>query len=809
MSYKKINAPVQSHFIELVADEILKATSTVDTVVNFNSILILSEHGNLNHALAKEIHRKSAVKIINGYNPISLDTWISLQLSEIENIIPNHISKLLLANLLTNYKSVLANNDPLTVADSLLYFFNQITISNYSEHTLFQQFIDKEIANGSAQETKLIFILWDMWNIYLKANNIITLERALQSHKDHLINKFDNYKTIFIIGYPLLHAYHANLIEIVSKKSVITHFDIDWNNESNLNNYGWFTTCLDPSISLQKKIKLNEDTYSQATNHCYFNFFDEKETMIQSCINSIIELINNSDNPIAILCDDRKLFRRLRARLFESEITVIDPSGWPISTLPTGTLCHDTLVEMLMQHNPKESYSFSNLITKLITQLQLNISIIKDESINVLLINLLQLNPHLNQFQITGSIEQFTLWIHSILEQTLYKFASTRYVNVLASKYSSIAYLENHHILLLGIRNIYSPKISFTNIFLNEATRNQLHIATDAILYNQQINYLKRILSVSQTVNFYNVQQGENDEHALFDQGRILLDCLDKNNINNFIRDGNQINSIQTNNTKQIALPAHAPLPNILTVSDLTMLLTCSAQFYFNKTLDCERVIDTEEVQNKITFGLSFHDALRIFHQTRDLVSILHTVHTQNDRRNYIFKLLLKSWRCSNNNLQSTYSNYLWKEFAANYACEISELGDQLQSISSEQTISLRFGNITIKGVIDVLFTLKDNCLWLGEFKSGITPSEHELLHLKKPQLLIYGYLLEQKPSKYVMFGINKTLSIDAVKTVDSMKELHSNLTAVRENTAYRVVRVSNQKICNNCSVRTTCKPTI
>lgn len=275
-----------------------------------------------------------------------------------ENITPSDISKkrinqsarqLLLIDALKQHSSLFSSDNHWQICDSLLELFDELSLSQHqwlNEPTsvwinkLQQAYKSEHNLQHLNQEAIIIHTLWQAWQEQLTDMN---LQDDTSSLKQRLLEEIpDNVKNkcFYIIGYEQFTALEQHWCEQLSKKAQVTY----------ITQKGISDTADDTSEDLN----VLKNIYSQETaffERCKskkdktdilnkIKLFDaqsaEQETQAVD-LKVRMSLLQGNTN-IAVVTENRKLARRLRALLERANVSIQDTAGWSLATTSAATI---------------------------------------------------------------------------------------------------------------------------------------------------------------------------------------------------------------------------------------------------------------------------------------------------------------------------------------------------------------------------------------------------------------------------------------------------------------------------------------
>jgi len=349
----KTSIPISHHFTDALAKQILLKEKKY--LPDLNNICIF-----LPNALAAQQMRHSLVNIsqqtlLGGFIG-SLEQWLN------ENINPADLSKkhisqstrqLLLLEALNQHSELFSTQNHWQVCDSLLELFDELSLSQHQwlneatpvwiEKLKSAYQAEQNIAQLN-QEAKIIQTLWQAWQQQLDAMHLEddtgTLKQRLLSD---IPEKFNN-KHFYIVGLEQFTPLEQAWCEQLSKSAQVTLITQDNSSETGVKKPH------DNELNLLQNIYSQSSTFyersKQYKDNQEINFLDniklygaqsaEQETQavdlkIRMC------LLNGKKN-IAVVTENRKLARRLRALLERANVSIQDTAGWALATTSAATV---------------------------------------------------------------------------------------------------------------------------------------------------------------------------------------------------------------------------------------------------------------------------------------------------------------------------------------------------------------------------------------------------------------------------------------------------------------------------------------
>jgi len=275
-----------------------------------------------------------------------------------ENITPSDISKkhmpqsarqLLLIDALKQHSSLFASENHWQICDSLLELFDELSLSQHqwlNEPTptwinkLQQAYKTEHNLQHLNQEAIIVHTLWQAWQQQLADMN---LHDDTSSLKQRLLEDIpDNVsdKCFYIIGHEQFTALEQSWCEQLSQKTRVTYIAQE--------------TITDTTKNISEETSLLKNIYSHETSlfeRCKnknetIDFLDkikifdaqsaEQETQAVD-LKVRMSLLQGNSN-IAVVTENRKLARRLRALLERANVNIQDTAGWSLATTSAATI---------------------------------------------------------------------------------------------------------------------------------------------------------------------------------------------------------------------------------------------------------------------------------------------------------------------------------------------------------------------------------------------------------------------------------------------------------------------------------------
>ena len=295
--------------------------------------------------------------------------WIeqNVQLSDNDqSFINNHNRQLIILQALQTYPAHFKDENLWQVSASLLQLFDELTLNNLKLLNIDEnEWLEKVQSLYGIQnkpehlssEASLIYTLWNAWQQQLNDDNLIDASMAY-SQRLQLAGQNDFKDTFFIIaGAEKLTANEAAFIKSISIKNQVRYFiqanpdnintpehpdnfvlklteslqfkQIYYKKQTDLNNF--IHCAFHHETALYKRNKRHQKNVEPNTDLKVFPASSEEHEATAIDLQVRQWLLDGKQN-IAIITENRKLARRVRALLERSGVNLVDSVGWSLST---------------------------------------------------------------------------------------------------------------------------------------------------------------------------------------------------------------------------------------------------------------------------------------------------------------------------------------------------------------------------------------------------------------------------------------------------------------------------------------------
>ena len=303
----------------------------------------------------------------------TLDGWLARTAPPRQTVLDRPSRELILAEALRNSQSLYADTDPWLLADELLTLFDEMTRAeltpgdyDFFEARLTQAYGLRQPGPALQQEAWMLHTLWCAWQQQLDDDQLTDPASAhhqqLQDSTAGLHGKLlwlvgftrfsaaeirwlaerlqNNEARLILHGGALGEGYHphAPLSELLRQLGIEATASAESGNDTDA-----FIDALfgDMSRHLAERARQFADSHhgKPFSDHLRTFCADSPEQEAQAVALQVRRwLLDDPDGPVAIITGDRRLARRVRALLENSQIALDDAGGWALSTTSAAAL---------------------------------------------------------------------------------------------------------------------------------------------------------------------------------------------------------------------------------------------------------------------------------------------------------------------------------------------------------------------------------------------------------------------------------------------------------------------------------------
>ena len=315
----------------------------------------------------------------------TIDLWLNEQYS-IDQIVPGRARReLMLVEVLKQHPDVFSGSNPWQISASLISLFDELTLNRvsipddlaiFTEQLRSAYGIDDRLPEPLGMEATLVHRIWKAWHIQLNDEHMLDpgiacLQRLAMHQAD------DNSNYLFLVGFDTLHATQLEWIESLlqtGRAECILFQHRHWLDDSvappirKLLQQGEcsdpdnpYSTCLDavfqtgsdsPADRAHRFSKQHPE--SPLANRLTILPATSAEHEARAIDLQVRQWLLAGKQPIAIVSEDRRLARRVRALLERAGVGLEDTGGWALSTTSAAAVLERWLetVEENFAHQP-------------------------------------------------------------------------------------------------------------------------------------------------------------------------------------------------------------------------------------------------------------------------------------------------------------------------------------------------------------------------------------------------------------------------------------------------------------------------
>lgn len=357
-----IEVPAYKNILQYTADFIVEKFS--EQAPDFSNLFVLLPHSQasqqFNTALFNSIN--PAVSAIIPPWSGTLKSWarqFSCNQHPDYQVISEYARQLLFIEALQQHPDLFKEENQWQVTQALLNLFDQISLNQTRIFTSVEEFQDQiQQAYGFSQQQKkfqhllnesnLVYTLWHAWQLQLDEND---LNDEISDYFSRLINSAttikqqDYFICLSTTQYSkteqdfIQHLVDKKQCQVIEfEKTIATDGASD--NQIKSHDHTFSTFINETFKQLSPSIKQRAENYAKEFSAelplSVYLAADEEEQIRAVDYFVRINTLDNKNN-IAIICEDRKLSRRLRALLERANIQLQDNAGWSLATTQAAT----------------------------------------------------------------------------------------------------------------------------------------------------------------------------------------------------------------------------------------------------------------------------------------------------------------------------------------------------------------------------------------------------------------------------------------------------------------------------------------
>lgn len=282
---------------------------------------------------------------------LSLRQWLNESVPSQVSPLSPQAQELILMETLSHHRGLYKDSDPWLLAANLLDLFEQLTLYRATLPARLETFV-KQLSNAYqlgthnpmalSMEANLVHTLWRAWHRQLHDEGRTDPQAAYIAQLDDSLAKFEASQHIFLAGYIALTPAEQRWMNVLIDRgqlTVVTNGHTD--GEIQGDPYGQFLdevfACIHPD-TVKAPIKeramafASQLPHSPAGERLFVYTAPSAEAEARGIDIQVRRWLLQGKQRIAIVSDDRRLARRIRALLERADINLNDAAGWALST---------------------------------------------------------------------------------------------------------------------------------------------------------------------------------------------------------------------------------------------------------------------------------------------------------------------------------------------------------------------------------------------------------------------------------------------------------------------------------------------
>ena len=355
-----ITVPAQQNILQYAADYLTETFSS--TSPDFSKISVLLPHAQaseqFNHALCRTLDSDTPA-IIPPWTG-TLKTWVK-QFSDNDHadfqIISEQARQLLFIEALQQYPDLFKEENQWQVTQALLELFDELSLNQSDLFTSEDEWhAQLQSAYGVSQqnqqhehlmhESKLVYTLWHAWQTQLHENELYDETGDYLARLINATSVINEQQHFLCLELSLYSKTEQDFIQSLVDKdlcSIFTYAKTLGTDQAASNTV--FSSFINETFSYDtdsirlRAIQFNKQYPDAAAENIPFSTYlaGSEEEQIRA-IDYHVRLNVLNGNHVAIISEDRKLSRRLRALLERANIQLHDKAGWSLATTQAATI---------------------------------------------------------------------------------------------------------------------------------------------------------------------------------------------------------------------------------------------------------------------------------------------------------------------------------------------------------------------------------------------------------------------------------------------------------------------------------------
>ncbi|MBL4712026.1 MAG: PD-(D/E)XK nuclease family protein [Gammaproteobacteria bacterium] len=329
---------------------------------DFSNLVVLLPHSQVtpqfNEALCRSLNTKTPAIIPPWAGTLKAWTMQSVSNQHANyQIISEYARQLLFIEALQQYPNLFKEENKWQVTQALLSLFDELSLNQtnfFATEEELQQRLQQAYGTEHEHllyESKLVYTLWHAWQKQLHENKLYDETADYLSRLKHAHTAISAQQQFICLGQSqyteterqfINHLVNNKQCHIIDYASAVESDNINTDTE-NENVYADFIreSFTQSTLSIkQRALRFSKNHPDNTADDIPFSTYlaNNEEAQLRAIDYYIRLKVLDGKNNIAIICEDRKISRRLRALLERANIPLQDRAGWSLATTQAATI---------------------------------------------------------------------------------------------------------------------------------------------------------------------------------------------------------------------------------------------------------------------------------------------------------------------------------------------------------------------------------------------------------------------------------------------------------------------------------------
>lgn len=286
-----------------------------------------------------------------GPSILTLRQWLNDNAALPASPLSPQAQELILVETLNRHRSLFSDSDPWLLAGNLLDLFEQLTLHRVTLPANLNAFVKRlssayqlgaRAPAALSMEANLVHTLWHAWHRQLREEGQLDPQSAYITQLDSSLNTLDPNVSIFLAGYASLTPSEQRWATVLTELGQLTILmQSDASAEAIADPYTCYLDTVFATLQAdteQRPFRERADNFaahhpaSPAIDRLFFYAAPHAEEEARAVDIQVRRWLLQGKRRIAIVSDDRRLARRVRALLERADVPLHDAAGWALST---------------------------------------------------------------------------------------------------------------------------------------------------------------------------------------------------------------------------------------------------------------------------------------------------------------------------------------------------------------------------------------------------------------------------------------------------------------------------------------------